>query len=110
MSLGVQKLHGKPVYIPEARIPESWVFEVGKSILLGGGEDGESALVAYGSSQAQGLLELQLPAYTLATASQDLSHICDLHHSSWQRWILNPLIKARDQTRIFMDASQVHYW
>ena len=26
--------------------------------------------------------ELQLPAYTTATAMQDLSHICDPHHSS----------------------------
>ena len=26
--------------------------------------------------------ELQLPAYTTATAVRDLSHICDLHHSS----------------------------
>ena len=26
--------------------------------------------------------ELQLPAYTIATAIPDPSHICDLHHSS----------------------------
>ena len=26
--------------------------------------------------------ELQVPAYTTATAMWDLSHICDLHHSS----------------------------
>ena len=26
--------------------------------------------------------ELQLPAYTTATATQDPSHICDLYHSS----------------------------
>ena len=32
-------------------------------------------------------LELELPAYT--TATTDLSRICDLHHSSWQRQILN---------------------
>ena len=38
--------------------------------------------------------ELQRPAYTTATATQDLSHVCDLHHSSWQRRILNPLNKA----------------
>ena len=43
-------------------------------------------------------LALQLPAYTRATAMQDLSHICDLHHSSWQYQILNLLSKARDQT------------
>ena len=38
--------------------------------------------------------ELYLPT----TATQDLSCICDLHYSSWQCWILNPLSKARDQT------------
>ena len=40
--------------------------------------------------------KLELLAYTTATATQDLSHICDLHHSSQQRRILNPLSKARD--------------
>ena len=30
-------------------------------------------------------LELQPPAYTTAAATRDLSHICDLHHSSGQR-------------------------
>ena len=40
-------------------------------------------------------LELQLLAYTMATAMQDPSHICDLHHSSRQCWILNPLSEAR---------------
>ena len=42
--------------------------------------------------------EIQLPAYTTATVSWDPSHICNLHHSSWQRRILNPLSKARGQT------------
>ena len=41
-------------------------------------------------------LELQLPAYTTVTATQDPSCICDLLHSSWQRRILNPLREARD--------------
>ena len=50
-------------------------------------------------------LELQLPATAIAT--QDPSHVCDLHHSSWQRRILNLLSKARDQTCILTDASQV---
>ena len=30
-----------------------------------------------------------------------------LHHSSRQRWILNPLRKARDQTRNLMVPSQI---
>ena len=34
--------------------------------------------------------ELQLPAYAIATATPDLSRTCKLHHSSWQRRILNP--------------------
>ena len=41
--------------------------------------------------------ELQLLAYATATAMQDTNRVCDLHHSSWQCQILNPLSKARDQ-------------
>ena len=55
-----------------------------------------------------GELELQLLAYTTATAMQDPNHIFDLHLSSQQCWISNPLNKARDQTHILMDPSQVH--
>ena len=53
--------------------------------------------------------ELQLPAYTTTTASPDLSRIFELHHSSWQCQILNPLNEARDQTCILMETSQVHF-
>ena len=34
---------------------------------------------------------------------QDLSHFCNLHHSSGQDRILNPLSKAKDCTLILMD-------
>ena len=54
-------------------------------------------------------LEGQLPAYARATATSGLSHVCDLHHSSWQHWILNPLSEARDRTCILMDISQVNH-
>ena len=53
--------------------------------------------------------ELQLPACTTATATWNLSHVYDLHHSSWQRQILNPLSEARDRTHILMDASQIRF-
>ena len=53
-------------------------------------------------------LELQLPAYTTATAMPDPSRSCNLHHSSQQCWILNPLSKAGDRTCILMDPSRVH--
>ena len=52
-------------------------------------------------------LELQLTAYTPATAMWDPSCVCDLHHSSRQCWILNLLSGARDQTHILMDAIPV---
>ena len=51
--------------------------------------------------------ELQLLAYTTATARWDPSHICNLYHSSWQCRILNPLSEARAWTQVLMDASQV---
>ena len=53
--------------------------------------------------------ELQLPAYTTATTTQDPSHICDLQHNSWQRQILYPLSEVRDQTHILMNISQIHF-
>ena len=54
-------------------------------------------------------LELQLPAYTPATATWDPSCVCALHHSSRQCQILNPLREARDQTHVLMDMSLVRY-
>ena len=54
---------------------------------------------AYGSSQAKGLIR--------ATAMQDPSRVCNLHHSSRQRRIPNPLSKARDQTRNLMVPSRI---
>ena len=38
--------------------------------------------------------ELQLLAHP--TAMRDPSHACNLHQSSWQCWILNPLREASD--------------
>ena len=53
--------------------------------------------------------ELQLPAYTTATEMWDPSHVCDLHHSSRQYQILNPLSKAGAQTRVLMGTGWVYY-
>ena len=52
-------------------------------------------------------LELQLLAYAMATATLNPSCVCDLHHSSWQCQILNPLRKAKDRTCNFMVPSQI---
>ena len=51
--------------------------------------------------------ELQLLAYTTAIALWDPSRIFNLHHSSGQHWVLNPLSKARDQTCIIMNTSWI---
>ena len=66
--------------------------------------------IAYGGSQAMG------PIRAAATGlhhshSSDRSepHPRPTHHSSWPHWIFNPLSKARNQTRILMDTSQVCY-
>ena len=48
----------------------------------------------YGGSQARG------PVRDIATGLHNT-------HSSQQRWILNPLGKARDQTCALLDTSQV---
>ena len=52
-------------------------------------------------------LELLPPAYTRATAMPDLSHVCELYHSSQQCWMLNPRSEARDRTRNLMVPSQI---
>ena len=62
------------------------------------------APTAYGSSQ-----ELQLPAYTTATATWDPSRVYDLPHSSRPRWILNPLSEARDRTCVLMVPHWIHF-
>ena len=52
-------------------------------------------------------LELQLPVYTTVTATSDLSCVCDLHHRSRQRQILNPLSEAGDWTCHLVVPSRI---
>ena len=52
-------------------------------------------------------VELSLMAYTTATATRDLSCICDLQHSSRQGQVLNPLSEARDPNCNFMVPSWI---
>ena len=54
-------------------------------------------------------LELQPLVYATAKAKPDPSCICNLHHSSQQCQILNPLSEARDGTCVLMDASQIRF-
>ena len=49
--------------------------------------------------------ELWLQAYTTVTAMPDLSRDSDLHHSSWQCRILNPLMEAMDTSQVLNPLS-----
>ena len=55
--------------------------------------------------------ELHLWPYTITTVTLDLSHICNLHHSSWQHHTPDTLNEIRDQTYILSDTSWIcfHY-
>ena len=54
-------------------------------------------------------LELQLPAYTTATATPNPGRIYNLHHGSWLCWILTLLSKAGIKPASSMDISRVHF-
>ena len=49
------------------------------------------------------------PPYATVTATPDPSHVCDLHRSSQQCWILNPLSEARDWTCNLMVPSWIRF-
>ena len=53
--------------------------------------------------------ELQLPAYTTATATPDLSCVLDYTTDQLQCWILNPLSEARDPTCNLMVSSRIPF-
>ena len=72
--------------------------------------------VAYGSSQARGWITAAAAGHRHSHSNVRFffrgffpSHVCNLHHSSQQRQILNPLSKARDQTCNLMVPSQIHF-
>ena len=68
----------------------------------------KAAPAAYGSSQARGWMRASDASLHHSHSNWDPSLIFDLHCSSCQHWILNPLSEVRDQTRILMVTSRVH--
>ena len=90
-------------YVWDSQYAYIWVLFCFVSCLFG------ATPAAYGGSQARGWIGATVPAYTTAIATQDPSHIFDLHHSSQQCHILNSLSKARNRTCILMDTSQIHF-
>ena len=54
--------------------------------------------MAYGGSQDRVLIGAAAPSLHHSHTRPNLSRMYNLHHSSQQCWILNPLSEARDQT------------
>ena len=63
--------------------------------------------MAHGGSQARGLIGALATGLHHSHSHMGSSRVCDLHHSSRQRRILNPLSKGRDRTRNLMVPSQI---
>uniref|UniRef100_A0A8D1CP28 NADH dehydrogenase [ubiquinone] 1 alpha subcomplex subunit 12 n=1 Tax=Sus scrofa TaxID=9823 RepID=A0A8D1CP28_PIG len=58
-----------------------------------------AAPAADGGSEARGQIRAVAAGLCQSRIHARSSRICDPHHSSQQRWILNPLSEARDGTR-----------
>ena len=66
-----------------------------------------AAHMAYGGSQARGLIGAVAAGLHHSHSGSDSSRVCNLHHSSWQRRILNPLSKVKDWTCNLMVPSWI---
>ena len=66
-----------------------------------------AAPTAYGSSQARCRIGAEAAGLATATATWHPSRLCDVHHSSRQRWIPNLLSEARDGTCVLMNVRFV---
>jgi len=53
--------------------------------------------------------ELSLLGHATATATWDLSQVCNLHHGSQQCWIFSTPSKARDPTCNLRVPSWIHF-
>ena len=56
--------------------------------------------VANGHSQARGRIRAMAAGPHHSHSKWDPSHVCKLHHSSWQHWILNPLSRPGNEPEI----------
>ena len=67
-----------------------------------------AAPAAYGGSQARYLIGAVATGLRQSHCNEGSEPcVCDLHHISGQRQILNPLIEVRDQTHNLMVISQI---
>ena len=68
-----------------------------------------AAHATYGSSQGRGWIGAAAARLHHSHTTCYLSCVCNLHHSSWQHWILYPLSEARDRSCVLMDTIQIHF-
>ena len=66
-----------------------------------------AASMVCGGSQARGQIRAVDSGLCQSHSNMDLSHVSNLHHSSRQRRILNPLSSARDRTLNLMVPSWI---
>ena len=66
-----------------------------------------AASMAYGGSQARGVIGAVATCLHQNHSNRDPSRVCNLHHSSRQRGIPKPLSKARDRTRNLVVPSRI---
>ena len=72
--------------------------------------------MAYGGSQTRGLIGAVAAGlcHSYSNSGSELlqaapSHVCNLHHSLWQCWFLNPLSEAKDRTHNLIIVSRIHF-
>ena len=63
--------------------------------------------MAHGGSKARGRIGAVATGLCQSHSNTGLSSVCNLHHSSWQRQLLNPLSKARDRTHNLMVPRRI---
>ena len=68
-----------------------------------------AAPTAYGSSQARGQIAATAAGLCQSHGNAVLSHVFNLHRSSREVWILNPLSKARNWTHNIMLPNQIRF-
>ena len=92
------------------QVPTSGLIKSGfafVSFFLGGGVG--AAPAAHGGSQARSLIGARAAGLHHRHSNAGSKTYRDLHLSSRQCWILNPLSEARDRTCVLMDPSQIHF-
>ena len=66
--------------------------------------------VTYGHSQARVWIGAPAASHSHSHSNAGSGpHLRPTPHTSWQRWNLNPLSKARGRTCVLMDARQIYF-